>query len=105
MNEIDALQLKARLDAGEKFLLIDVREPDEWAIGHIESAVLAPLATVPDRCGEWEEDAEIVLMCRGGKRSADALAFLAQRGFTNLTNLRGGILGWSDQVDPSIPKY
>ena len=105
MNEIDALQLKAKRDAGESFLLIDVREPDEWAIGHIEGAVLVPLATVPARCPEWDLDSEIVVMCRSGKRSADALAFLAQSGFTNLTNLRGGILGWSDAVDPSIPKY
>ena len=105
MNEIDALGLKAKRDAGEEFLLIDVREPDEWAIGHIEGATLVPLATVPARCPEWDLDTEIVLMCRSGKRSADALAFLAGHGFTRLTNLRGGILGWSDQVDPSIPKY
>lgn len=105
MNEIDALELKAKRDAGEEFLLIDVREPDEWAIGHLEGATLVPLATVPARCSEWDLDAEIVLMCRSGKRSADALAFLAGHGFTNLTNLRGGILGWSDRIDPSIPKY
>ena len=64
----------------------------------------------PDGCPggytvEWNPDDEIVLMCRSGKRSGDALSFLAQQGFTNLTNLRGGILGWSDRVDPSIPKY
>ena len=105
MNELDSLQLKAKLDNKEEFLLIDVREPDEWTIGHIEGATLVPLATVPARCSEWNPDAEIVLMCRSGKRSADALAFLAGQGFTHLTNLRGGILGWSDQVDPSIPKY
>ena len=105
MNEITAVQLKARMDAGDEFLLIDVREPDEWAIGHIEGAELVPLATIAARSVDWDPDVDIVLMCRSGKRSGDALAFLAQRGFTRLTNLAGGILAWSDSVDPSVPKY
>ncbi len=105
MKEITAPQLKALLGSGEELRLIDVREPDEWAIGHIDGATLVPLATVPATCASWDPDEKIVLMCRSGKRSSDALAYLAQQGFTDLTNLRGGILAWSDQVDPSIPKY
>jgi adenylyltransferase/sulfurtransferase len=105
MKECSPIELKALLDSGETFRLIDVREPHEWEIGHIEGAELVPLATVPTACAGWDHDERLVLMCRSGKRSADALAHLAQQGFTDLTNLRGGILAWSDSVDPSIPKY
>ena len=105
MNEITPVELKAKLDRGDKFLLIDVREPDEFALCRIPTAQLIPLGTIPQRMGELDPESEIILHCRSGKRSADALLFLQANGFTNLTNLKGGILAWADTVDPSMTKY
>jgi sulfur-carrier protein adenylyltransferase/sulfurtransferase len=105
MKEIAPTELKAKMDRGENFTLIDVREPYEWDIAHLPGAKLIPLGTVGARSEELDPDAEIILQCRSGKRSADALAILHEKGFTNLTNLKGGILAWSDEVDPTVPKY
>lgn len=105
MREITPTELKAKLDRGDDFLLIDVREPNEFELCRIPTAQLIPLGTIPQRMGELDPDAEIVVQCRSGKRSADALMFLQANGFTNLTNLKGGILAWADEVDPTITKY
>jgi sulfur-carrier protein adenylyltransferase/sulfurtransferase len=105
MREITPTELKAKLDRGDNFLLIDVREPNEFELCRIPTATLIPLGTIPQRMGELDPDAEIVVQCRSGKRSADALMFLQANGFTNLTNLKGGILAWADEVDPTIAKY
>lgn len=105
MREITPTELKAKLDRGDDFLLIDVREPNEFELCRIPTAQLIPLGTIPQRMGELDPDAEIVVQCRSGKRSADALMFLQANGFTNLTNLKGGILAWADEVDPTIAKY
>lgn len=105
--EITPTELKTRLDRGDPLTIIDVREPFEWDIGNLESqgARLIPLKQVPERLGEIDRDEEIVLQCRSGARSAQALGYLRQQGYTRLLNLRGGILAWADEVDPSIPKY
>jgi sulfur-carrier protein adenylyltransferase/sulfurtransferase len=105
--EITPADLKARLDRGERIAIIDVREPFEWAIGNLEpqGARLIPLGELPGRIAEIPDDAEVVLHCRSGARSAKALHFLRGRGYGRLHNLAGGILAWSDDVDPSIPKY
>jgi molybdopterin/thiamine biosynthesis adenylyltransferase/rhodanese-related sulfurtransferase len=105
MVEITPTQLKEKQDRGDKFLLIDVREPHELAIAAIAGAIPVPLGTLPARADEFDPDAEIVLMCRSGRRSADALLFLQSRGFTNLANLKGGILAYADDVDRSLTKY
>ena len=105
MREITPVELKAKLDRGDNFLLIDVREPGEFELCRIPGAKLIPLGTIPQRMGELDPDAEIVLQCRSGKRSADALTFLQANGFTNMWNLKGGILAWADDVDPTIVKY
>jgi adenylyltransferase/sulfurtransferase len=105
MNEITPIELKAKLDRGDDFLLIDVREPHEFELCRIPTARLIPLNTIPQHLSALDPDAEIVLQCRSGKRSADALQFLQANGFTNLTNLKGGILAWADDVDPTITKY
>jgi sulfur-carrier protein adenylyltransferase/sulfurtransferase len=105
MREITPLELKAKMDRGDKFSLIDVREPYEWDIAHLPGAKLIPLGTVAARADELDPEAEIVLQCRSGKRSADALNILKEKGFKNLVNLKGGILAWADDVDPSVPKY
>ena len=103
--EIDVLEVKAKRDRGEHFLLLDVREPHEYAIAKIEGSRLIPLREVPNRLGEIERDAEIVVHCKSGMRSAKACGILRQAGYTNVRNMKGGILAWSDQVDPGVPKY
>jgi adenylyltransferase/sulfurtransferase len=104
-EEITVLELKERMDRGEKLTVIDVREPYEYAIARIPGTKLIPLGQVAERAGELDPEAEIILQCRSGKRSADALNQLKAKGFKRLKNLVGGILAWSDEVDPSVPKY
>ncbi|HLM67250.1 MAG TPA: molybdopterin-synthase adenylyltransferase MoeB [Longimicrobium sp.] len=105
--EITPTELKQRLDRGDRLTIIDVREPFEWDIGNLEAhgARLIPLKQLPQRMGEIDPGEEIVLQCRSGARSAQALGYLRQHGYERLWNLDGGILAWSDEVDPSIPKY
>ncbi|HEX8393002.1 MAG TPA: molybdopterin-synthase adenylyltransferase MoeB [Longimicrobium sp.] len=105
--EITPTELKQRLDRGDRLTIIDVREPMEWEIGNLEpqGARLIPLGQLPDRVDEISRDEEIVLQCRSGARSGQALQFLQAHGYDRLLNLKGGILAWSDEVDPTIPKY
>jgi adenylyltransferase/sulfurtransferase len=104
IDEITPSELAQRLAAHEDFTLIDVREPFEWQIGRIEGARLIPLGTLSDEMSTLDPAKEVVAYCRSGKRSADAVRQLAAAGF-RATNVAGGILRWSDEVDPSIPKY
>ncbi|MGE3276942.1 MAG: molybdopterin-synthase adenylyltransferase MoeB [Vicinamibacterales bacterium] len=104
-DEMTVLELKAKLDAGEPLVIVDVREPHEYQISRIEGSVLIPLGDLPNRHEELDRSAAIVCQCRSGARSAKATAFLRGVGFPNVRNLAGGILAWSDQVDPSQPKY
>ncbi len=102
---ISAHELKRKLDAHEAFELIDVREPFEYEIARIEGARLIPLAEIAERTEELQREQPIVIHCHSGTRSAQAVRLLQQRGFNNVYNLEGGIDAWSDQVDPSVPKY
>ena len=104
-DEITAVELAAMLKRGETFTLVDVRERDEWAIGHIPGATLLPLSELPQRFGELPKDGRLVLHCKAGKRSLKALQFLREHGYTNLKSVRGGIDAWSTDVDPSVPGY
>ena len=104
-EQITAKELKARQDRGDKFTLIDVREPYEYAIGHIPGSKLVPLGTIKERLHEFDTADDIVLHCKSGKRSSEALQIFKDAGFGKLHNLTGGILAWSDDVDPSVPKY
>ena len=103
--EISAQDLKRKIDAGEKFELIDVREKFEWDIARIPGAKLIPLGELASRMSELDSADEIVLQCKSGVRSAKALRLLREAGFGKLSNLTGGIHAWSDQVDSSVPKY
>jgi adenylyltransferase/sulfurtransferase len=105
VEEITPAELKRRLDAGENIFLLDVREPVEWQICRLEGAVLMPMHTVPARMHELDSAKEMVVYCRSGKRSAQIVAFLKAAGFRRVKNLQGGILQWSDEVDPTVPKY
>lgn len=102
---ISATELKQKLDAGEKILVVDVREPDEYATCKIPGTILIPLQTIPERFSELDPSATIVLHCHHGRRSLMALEFLREKGFINLINLTGGIDAWSCEVDPTVPRY
>jgi adenylyltransferase/sulfurtransferase len=102
--EIGPRELAAALERGE-VTLIDVREPHEYEITHIEGARMIPLGRLPERLGELDSSEEIVLHCHYGERSMRALEFLRQSGFRKLKNLRGGIDAWSREVDPEVPRY
>jgi adenylyltransferase/sulfurtransferase len=104
-GEIDVVELKEKIDRGDNFVLIDVREPHEYRICNLPGAQLIPLAEFPKHVGEFDPAADIVIHCRSGMRSAKACAVLRQAGFQHVRNLVGGILAWSDKVDPSVPKY
>ncbi len=103
--EITPVDLKRRLDAGENLFVLDVREPNEYQINRIPGSTLIPLGELPRRYQELPRDREIVTQCKMGGRSAKAQDFLKSVGFSNVKNLRGGILEWIDKVDPSQPKY
>jgi sulfur-carrier protein adenylyltransferase/sulfurtransferase len=102
--EITARELKLRLDRGDDVFILDVREPHEYQICNL-GGYLIPLGDLPRRVNELDSSREIVAHCRSGKRSAEAADFLRQAGFGKVLNLKGGILAWSDEVDPSVPKY
>jgi adenylyltransferase/sulfurtransferase len=102
---VSAPELKAKIDRGDRFVLLDVREPFEYDICRIPGARLIPLAQLPSRMSELDSADEIVLQCKSGVRSARALKLLNEAGFDKLFNLEGGILAWAEQVDPSVPKY
>jgi molybdopterin/thiamine biosynthesis adenylyltransferase/rhodanese-related sulfurtransferase/molybdopterin converting factor small subunit len=102
---IDATEVKAKLDRGDRFTLIDVREPYEYQIARIPEAMLIPLGELPKRLNELDPDAEIVAHCKSGARSQKAVDLLKQSGFQKARNMTGGILAWSDKIDPSVPKY
>jgi adenylyltransferase/sulfurtransferase len=106
MEEITATELKERLDKGDDIQLIDVREDHEVAIARIPNAIHIPMAQVFNRIDEIDPDRETVVHCKGGGRSARVIEALQRSGFTGkLVNLKGGILGWSNEVDPEVPKY
>jgi sulfur-carrier protein adenylyltransferase/sulfurtransferase len=104
-GDIEPPEVKAKLDRGENFTLIDVREPHEYQICRIPGARLIPLGELPKHLNELDPDQEIVAHCKSGMRSAKAVDLLKQSGFKNARNMKGGILAWSDKVDPTVPKY
>jgi molybdopterin/thiamine biosynthesis adenylyltransferase/rhodanese-related sulfurtransferase len=103
--EISPKEVKALIDAKEDFVLIDVREVHEFQIGRIPTSTLIPLGDLPKKVAELDPNANYVLHCKMGGRSAKGCDVLRQAGFKNVRNMTGGILAWSDQVDPSVPKY
>ena len=102
---VSPAEVDERLKRGEKILLVDVREPEEYSIAHIEGARLLPLSRFPEWADTLDPDAEIVFMCHHGIRSAQVCDFLARQGFKKLYNLEGGIDSWSQEVDSSVPQY
>ncbi len=97
-------ELKQRLDRGDDIFILDVREPHEYQICNL-GGYLIPLGDLPKRVHELDSSREIVAHCRSGVRSAKAVDFLRQAGFQKVKNLTGGVLAWSDKIDPTMPKY
>ncbi len=102
---ISVRDLKDRLDKGNTIFLLDVREPHEYSMAKIEGSVLIPLGELPTSLDKLNSNDEIVALCHRGMRSADAVGFLMQQGFSNVKNLIGGIDAWSIEVDPEVPRY
>jgi adenylyltransferase/sulfurtransferase len=104
--ERSAAEVKALLDAGRDFLLLDVRERDEWEAARIEGAVLLPMSELEERVAEIEgwRERHVVIHCRSGARSARVVRSLRARGFRHVENLAGGIQAWSLTVDPEVPR-
>ena len=106
-STLTAVELKQRLDSGEKIALIDVREPVEWDIVRIDGATLIPKGDIESGEGlaQLPQDRPAVLYCKTGIRSAEALAAVKKAGFSDATHLQGGITAWAKQVDPALPVY
>ena len=105
--EIDVHELKRRIDAGEPFQLIDVREDYEWAICNLEDigARLVPLATLPEAVDGLDPSTPLIIHCRSGPRGDRAVAYLRAVGLERAVNLAGGILAWAEEIDPDMPQY
>ena len=99
------VELSERLALGDRLTVIDVREPLELELAKLPGAKHVPLGTLPDRIGELDRDVPLVVVCHHGIRSAAACAWLVREGFSNVTNLSGGIDAWSTDVDPDVPRY
>ena len=104
-STITAAELKEMFDRGDDFLLVDVREPAEWDIVRIPGAVLIPKGDLPQRLSELPQDKPVVLHCKTGVRSAEALALLKNAGFASASHVQGGVTAWATQVDKSLPTY
>jgi len=102
--EITVQELKKRLDNGENLLVLDVREPHEYEVANI-GARLIPLNELPERLTELDRDVPLAVHCKTGGRSARAVKLLQETGFQNAFNVEGGITAWSEEIDPSVPKY
>lgn len=104
MKEISVSELKEKLDNNEDFQLIDVREDFEYEMSNLGGLPI-PLGGILIEADKVDKTKPVVIMCRSGKRSAAAIMQLEQQGFTNLYNLKGGILAWADQIDPNLSVY
>jgi len=105
MKEVTVQELKRLIDSKADIQLIDVREPHEYDICNLE-VELIPMSEVPHHTDQIAKDKQVIVHCRSGRRSGDIILWLEKNhGFTNLYNLKGGILAWAKEVDPSMPTY
>ncbi len=106
--EIQPSEVKRRIDAGEKLVLIDVREPQERAVSSIARSELVPMRTVPGALGELQlkaQEAPLIVFCHHGVRSLNVVSWLRQQGLENCQSMSGGIDAWSVEIDPKVPRY
>lgn len=104
-RQLSPAQVRRLLDDGCPLVLLDVREPEEVALACLPGSVHIPMGEIPGRVHELDPDADIVVYCHHGVRSASVVGFLTQRDFASVANLSGGIDAWSQTVDPSLPRY
>jgi rhodanese-related sulfurtransferase len=103
--EISVAELQRRQRAGDKFLLVDVREPWEYDACRIEGAKLIPMRTIPANLQVLDGDQDVICYCHHGQRSLDVAAWLRSQGVESAQSLAGGIEQWSREIDPSVPRY
>jgi len=103
--EISVAELKKRLDAGERLLLIDVREPWEYEVCRIDGAKLIPMSTIPANLQSLDVEEPVICYCHHGMRSLDVAVWLQRQGIESARSLAGGIDKWSAEIDPKIPRY
>lgn len=104
MKEVTVQELKSMIDDNIDFQLIDVREPFEYEVSNLNGLNI-PLAGIIIESDKISKDIPVIIQCRSGKRSAQAVMILEQQGYTNLANLQGGILAWKEQFDPELDVY
>jgi rhodanese-related sulfurtransferase len=107
MNDLEIMprEVKQRLDKGERMLLVDVREPHEYALCHIEGAVLIPMGSIPANLQKLDVDEEVICFCHHGMRSMDVANWLRAQGVRSAKSMSGGIDRWSTEIDPKVPRY
>jgi adenylyltransferase/sulfurtransferase len=105
IDHITPTELKARLDAGERPAILDVREGWELEIARLEAATHIPMNEIPERLQELDPARELIVMCRSGARSLRVAEYLAGQGFGRVANLSGGILAWGEDIDPTLRAY
>ncbi|MDI1279384.1 rhodanese-like domain-containing protein [Methylobacter sp.] len=105
IKQVSATELKTRIQNEPQLFLLDVREPNEFQYASIENSVLIPLNQITERLSELNPQQEMVVICHHGVRSAQACMYLVHSGFTNVSNLTGGIDAWSCDCDNSVPRY
>jgi rhodanese-related sulfurtransferase len=103
--EITAKELSSKVAAGEPVVMLDVREPWEYATSKIEGSVPMPMGEIPSRMQELDPESHIVTICHAGVRSMNVAVWLRNQGLENVQSLRGGIDAWSRDVDPKVPRY
>ena len=102
---ISPLQLKKKFEDKEKFILFDVREPEEFEVCHIYGPILVPLSEIQDHLPDFNVNSEYVVVCKKGDRSKNAIDIMKKNGFSNLLNLEGGIINWAKSVERTMELY
>ncbi|PWN05562.1 rhodanese-like domain-containing protein [Rhodohalobacter mucosus] len=105
MKETTAEELKERMDSGDDFTLLDVREPHEYYMADLEGTTRIPFDELNSRMDELNKKQEIIVLCRSGSSAGDAVELLTENGFVKSSRLKGGINEWAAKIDPSIPQY
>jgi adenylyltransferase/sulfurtransferase len=107
MNDLEIMprEVKQRLDRGEKLLLVDVREPHEYAVCQIEGSMLIPMGTIPANLQKLDTEEEVICFCHHGMRSRDVVNWLRAQGIKSAKSMAGGIDRWSVEIDPKVPRY
>ena len=102
IKEINVKTLNEKISNKENFILLDVRTDSEYYLSNIKGAVHIPMNDIPNKLNTLDKDKEIIVQCKSGKRSAKVCEYLLTNGYTNIKNLKGGIIAWSKEIDPSI---